>query len=226
MNDGLQTVRVWDLPTRVFHWLLALCIVGSIVSAKIGGNAMAWHFRFGYVVFTLLVFRLLWGLVGGYWSRFATFAYAPSTTWRYLRGQSRPDEHHDVGHSPLGAFSVFALLLMLALQVGTGLFADDEIANTGPLIKFVSGSTSLLLTKWHKNFGQWLIIALIVLHIGAIVFYRVKRNRNLVQPMLSGDKRLSASVPASVDHHRTRGLALTLLTACAALVAWLVSLGG
>jgi cytochrome b len=226
MNDGLQTVRVWDLPTRVFHWLLALCIVGSIVSAKIGGNAMAWHFRFGYVVFTLLVFRLLWGLVGGYWSRFATFAYAPSTTLRYLRGQSRPDEHHDVGHSPLGAFSVFALLLMLSLQVGTGLFADDEIANTGPLIKFVSGSTSLLLTKWHKNFGQWLIIALIVLHIGAIVFYRVKKNRNLVQPMLSGDKQLSAGVPASVDHQRTRGLALTLLTACAALVAWLVSLGG
>jgi len=226
MNDELQSVRVWDLPTRVFHWLLALCIVGSIVSAKTGGNAMVWHFRFGYVVFTLLVFRLLWGLVGGHWSRFATFLYAPSTTLRYLRGQSRPDELLDVGHSPLGAFSVFALLVILALQVGTGLFADDEISNTGPLIKFVSGSTSLMLTKWHKTFGQGLIITLVLLHIGAIVFYRVKKNRDLVGPMLTGDKRLEAGVPESIDHHASRGLALTLLTGCAALVAWLVSLSG
>ena len=102
-------VRVWDLPTRLFHWTLALLVVGSIVSAHIGSNAMAWHLRFGYVVFTLLAFRILWGLVGGHWSRFASFVYAPATTLRYLRGASRADEHHDVGHNPLGAFSVLGL---------------------------------------------------------------------------------------------------------------------
>jgi cytochrome b len=224
-NDE-RTVRVWDLPTRLVHWILAVCVIGSIVSAKIGGNAMAWHFRFGYVVFTLLAFRILWGLVGGRWSRFASFIYAPSTVLRYLRGQTGPHEHLDVGHNPLGAFSVFALLALLAAQVGTGLFADDDISNTGPLIKFVSGATSSLLTKWHKNVGQWLIIALVLLHVGAIVFYLVRKGQNLVRPMLTGDKQLPAQVPASADHMASRALALALAAACAAGVAWLVSLGG
>ena len=84
---ALTPVRVWDLPTRLFHWLLALAVVGSVVSAKIGGGAMVWHFRFGYVVLILIGFRVLWGLVGGRWSRFASFIYSPATLWRYLRGQ-------------------------------------------------------------------------------------------------------------------------------------------
>ena len=219
-------VRVWDLPTRSFHWLLAACVIGSVVSAKIGGNAMVWHFRFGYVVFTLLAFRILWGLVGGRWSRFASFLYAPATTLRYLRGQSRADEHHDVGHNPLGAFSVFGLLAVLALQVGTGLFADDDISNTGPLIKFVSGATSALLTQWHSRFGQWLIITLVALHVAAILFYLLKKKQNLVRPMLVGDKALAPDVPASIDSGASRTLALVLLAACAAGVAWVVGLGG
>jgi len=226
MDDNLAPVRVWDLPTRLFHWMLAACVICSIVSAQIGGNAMAWHFRFGYVVFTLLAFRLVWGLIGGRWSRFANFVYAPATVVRYVRGQHGAGEHLDVGHNPLGAFSVFALLALLALQVGTGLFADDEIANTGPLIKFVSGSTSLALTKWHKLFGQWLIIALIVLHIGAIVFYRTRKKVDLIGPMIHGDKPLAHHVPASADSRRTRAIALVLVALCAGLVTWVVTLGG
>lgn len=226
MNHPLQPTRVWDLPTRIYHWLLAACVLGSIISAKIGGNAQVWHFRLGYLVFTLLAFRLLWGCVGGRWSRFASFVYAPSTLRRYLRGESRADEHHDVGHSPLGALSVFGLLAVLAAQVGSGLVADDEIASTGPLIKFVSGSTSLLLTKWHKTFGQWLIIGLVLLHVAAIAYYLLKKKRNLVRPMWVGDKALPPSVPASRDHGLTRGLAAVLFALCAGGVAWLVSLGG
>ena len=219
-------VRVWDLPTRTFHWALAVCVIASVVSAKIGGNAMVWHFRFGYVVFTLLAFRILWGLVGGRWSRFASFVYAPATTLRYLRGQSRTDEHHDVGHNPLGAFSVFGLLALLAVQVGTGLFADDDISNTGPLIKFVSSANSERLTRWHNSFGQWLIITLVVLHVAAILFYLLKKKQNLVRPMLVGDKALAPDVPASIDSGASRTLALLLFGACAAGVAWVVSLGG
>jgi len=219
-------VRVWDLPTRLFHWVLAACVLGSIVSAKIGGNAMAWHFRFGYVVLTLLAFRLLWGFVGGRWSRFASFVYAPSTTLRYLRGQSRDDEHHHVGHNPLGAFSVFGFLALLLLQVSTGLVADDEISNAGPLVKLVSGATSSLATNWHKNFGQWLIITLIVLHLGAVTYYWLRQRSNLVAPMLHGDKPLAPHVPASDDGMRARALAAVLLVVCAAGVTWLISLGG
>ena len=224
-NKNLVKVRVWDLPTRIFHWALVVFIICLAVSGLIGGAAMVWHFRFGYAVLSLLLFRIVWGLVGGRWSRFANFIHAPSTVLRYLRGQHRPGEHLDVGHNPLGALSVFALLALLAAQVGTGLFADDEISNTGPLIKFVSGATSSLLTSWHKTFGQGIILTLVVLHVAAIVMYRVRQGRDLVRPMLVGDKLLPPGVPASADSLATRGLALLLVAGCGAGVGWLVSLG-
>jgi cytochrome b len=218
-------VRVWDLPTRVFHWLLAICIVGSVVSAKIGGNAMEWHLRFGLMVFTLLAFRLLWGVVGGRWSRFASFIHPPSTLLRHLRGQGRRDEWLEVGHSPTGALSVFAMLAILGVQVASGLVADDEISTTGPLIKFVSGATSSLATSWHKHWGQWLIYALVLLHIGAILFYLLRRGNNLTGAMLRGDKPLSDDTPASRDSAATRLLALVLLLACAGVAGWIWRLG-
>jgi cytochrome b len=225
-TPGLKAVRVWDLPTRIFHWALVACFLGSIVSVKIGGNALAWHLRFGYAVFALLAFRLIWGFVGGRWSRFAAFIYRPATLVRYLRGNFHADEHLDVGHSPLGSFSVFALLLLLVAQVATGLFADDEIATTGPLNRFVSDTLALQLTSYHKNIGQWVLIALVLLHVGAIAAYWLRQRRDLVGPMLGGDKMLPAGVPHSDDSHSTRALAVVLLTVCASIVAWLVSLGG
>jgi cytochrome b len=223
--SGAQAVRVWDLPTRTFHWLLALCVVFSIVSARIGGGAMAWHFRSGYAIFTLLAFRLLWGFVGGHWSRFRSFAYAPATSLRYLRGASQPHEHHEVGHSPIGAWSVFALLGVLAVQVATGLVADDEIASSGPLVKYVSSASSSAASHWHRLFGQWIIVVLALLHIGAIAFYWLRRRRNLVGPMLHGDKPLGADVPASLDTLASRMFALALAAACAIAVALVARLG-
>jgi cytochrome b len=229
MSDTLPrtiAVRVWDLPTRAFHWILALCMVGSVLSAKIGGNAMVWHFRFGYVVFTLLAFRLLWGLVGGRWSRFASFVYAPGTVIRYLRGQGRADEHLDVGHNPLGSVSVFALLGFLMLQVATGLVADDEIATVGPLNRFVSGAVAGLATHWHKDYGQWIVLALVALHVAAIVYYLVRKKVDLVRPMLVGDKPLPPGTPAATDSAWTRLLAVLLAALCGSGVAWIASLGG
>jgi cytochrome b len=214
-----QAVRIWDLPTRIFHWVLALTIVGSVVSAKIGGNAMVWHFRLGFLVLGLLVFRAVWGLIGGRWSRFASFIYSPLTILRYLRGRTRPGELLDVGHNPLGSLSVFALLGFLALQVATGLVADDEIANVGPLNRFVSSASALLATGWHKTWGQWTLIALVATHIGAIVFYVVVKKQTLVRPMLDGDKLLNATTPASQDNLRTRLMALVLALLCAGVVA-------
>src|SRR5262245_58939509 len=99
-------VRVWDLPTRIFHWALALAVVGQLITGLSG--QLEWHFRIGYLVLALLLFRLVWGLVGGHWSRFGSFMHSPGALRDYLRGQARPD--HEVGHSPLGALSVFAML--------------------------------------------------------------------------------------------------------------------
>jgi cytochrome b len=218
-------VRVWDLPTRLFHWALALAVIGLLITGTVGGGAMTWHFRLGYLVLALLAFRLVWGLVGGRWSRFASFIYAPGTVLRYLRGDARPGEHLDVGHSPIGAGSVFAMLAFLIVQVGTGLVSDDEIANVGPLNKFVDTATGLAAMAWHKNIGQYIIIALVVLHIAAIVYYRLHKKRDLIGPMVSGDKLLTADVPACRDDTRTRLFALVLAVLAAGAAVWVMRLG-
>ena len=218
-----HTVRIWDLPTRLFHWALAACVVALVVTAKVGGNAMEWHFRLGYAVLALLVFRILWGLVGGRWSRFAAFLYSPARLLRYLRGTPHPED--GIGHSPLGALSVFALLAALAAQVVTGLLSDDEIAFAGPLTRFVSSAVVGQATGYHKDIGQYLVLGLVALHLLAIVFYVAVRRQRLVRPMLQGDKHLSAPAAASRDDWASRLAALLVLAASAGLAWWVASLG-
>lgn len=222
----MNTVRIWDLPTRLFHWLLAVSVIGLIVTAKVGGDAMNWHFRLGYVVFALLLFRLVWGFVGGRWSRFASFFPTPTRLGRYLRGQARPEDH--AGHNPLGAFSVLAMLLVLAAQVGTGLFSDDDIAFAGPLTGLVAGSTVRAASSYHKDVGQLLVIGLVVLHLLAIAFYFFAKRKNLVRPMVTGDKTRAEAggVTAATDGFRRRALALVLIALAAGVVTWVVKLGG
>jgi len=216
-------VRVWDLPTRLFHWLLVACVVALVTTGYIGGEVMPWHARCGYAVLTLLLFRIVWGFIGGRWSRFRSFLYAPSSVLAYLGGRPHPD--HLVGHNPLGAGSVFAMLAVLLAQVATGLFADDEIAFTGPLNRFVKTSTGLAATWYHKAVGQWLLIALVLLHLAAIVFYVKKKRETLVRPMIVGDKELATPATSSRDDAVSRVIALVVLALCAALVAWIASLG-
>jgi cytochrome b len=216
-------VRVWDLPTRLFHWLLVACVAGLIATGYIGGAWMDWHARIGYAVLTLLLFRIAWGFVGGHWSQFRAFLYHPGSVVAYLRGRAHPD--HLVGHNPLGAGSVFAMLLVLLAQVATGLVGDDEIAFTGPLNRFVSTSKGLAATWYHKAVGQWLLVGLIVLHLAAIAFYRLRRRQNLVRPMIVGDKELAAPAPSSRDDLGSRAMAFVIAVLAAALVAWVVRLG-
>ncbi len=218
------TVRVWDLPTRIFHWALVAFVIGSVTTGLTGGAAMPWHFRFGYSVLSLLLFRLIWGIVGGRWSRFNSFLYSPATVYRYLKGQGQPE--HSIGHNPLGAGSVFALLGFLLLQVATGLISDDEIATSGPLAKFVSNALVSNATFYHQRVGKLILIGLFVLHIGAVLFYLVKRGENLVRPMLRGDKETMIETASSRDDAWSRTLAAVVFFGCAALVLWMVKLAG
>ena len=224
MNNHHTSTRVWDLPTRIFHWMLAFCVFGLLTTGFTGGDAMSWHYRFGYCVLTLLLFRLVWGIVGGKWSRFASFIYAPNNILRYLKGQGDPLP--SVGHNPLGAFSVFAMLALLLAQASTGLISDDEISAAGPLTKFVAKATVSLASGYHVTIGKIAVIFLIVTHVVVILFYLYKKRENLIKPMLHGEKLLPASTPASTDTTATRSLALAILLVCAAAVYWLVSLGG
>ena len=218
----MNAVRIWDLPTRLFHWSLAICVIALVVTAKVGGDAMNWHFRLGYAVFTLLLFRLVWGLVGGRWSRFASFWPTPGRLSRHFGGRATAAD--TAGHNALGALSVFALLAVRAVQVGTGLFTDDEIAFAGPLTPLVSGDTVSTASRWHGGWGQYLVIGLVALHVLAIVAYLIRR-KNLITPMLTGDKALTEPVPASRDSAGTRLLALLLLGLAAGVVWWVTQLG-
>jgi cytochrome b len=223
---GERVVRVWDLPTRLFHWALAVALVAQVATGKIGGAALTWHLRIGYCIFALIVFRLVWGFVGGHWSRFTSFIYGPASVLRYLRNRHATGDLFHVGHNPLGSASVFAMLAILILQVATGLVADDEIATVGPLNRFVSTPFGLAATAWHKGAGLAIILTLVVLHILAVVFYRVRRRQDLIGPMFSGDKVLPGAVPGSVDDRMSRVRALAVIVASAGLVAAVVKLGG
>ena len=221
-NQSLNKVRVWDLPTRMFHWALAAAVIGLAISGTVGGSAMVWHFRFGYSVLALLLFRLVWGVVGGRWSRFTAFIYSPRSVLNYLKGRGQVE--HSAGHSPIGAGSVFAMLGVLLAQVGTGLLSDDEIAFAGPLTSFVSNNAVSVATNYHQNIGKWLLLALVLLHLTAIGFY-LWRKHNLVHAMLHGDKELVAAVPASRDDTASRLAALGVFGFCAAAAYWVSSLG-
>jgi cytochrome b len=216
----LTKVRVWDLPTRLFHWALALGVIAQASTGLVGGNTLVWHFRIGYAVLALLLFRIIWGLVGGRWSRFGAFAYSPQSVLNYLKGRGKPEQ--SVGHSPIGAASVFAMLLFLLAQVASGLFSDDEIAAAGPLTRFVSNSTVSLATQYHASIGKWVLLALVLLHVGAIIFY-LRRKHNLLGAMLHGDKELVQAAPPSRDDAVSRAAALLILAACAGAAYWVAS---
>jgi cytochrome b len=177
-----KKIRLWDLPTRLFHWLLVLAVAAAIGSGKLGGNLIDWHGRIGVLMAGLIVFRLAWGLMGSTYARFAQFFPSPSKLRAYLRGEWR-----GVGHNPLGALSVFGLLGLLAFQVVSGLFANDDITFVGPLFDLVSRDLSNQLTGWHKQSSN-LLLVLIGLHVAAIAYYGHVKKDDLLKPMITGWK--------------------------------------
>ncbi|ALK90784.1 cytochrome b/b6 domain-containing protein [Limnohabitans sp. 103DPR2] len=217
----MNAIRVWDLPTRLFHWTLALLVLVLVITGNVGGNAMVWHFRCGYAVLSLLLFRLLWGFVGGHWSRWRQLSCTPSALRQYFSAQSSQQRY--LGHNPIGSLSVIALMSLLLLQVATGLFSDDEIANAGPLTVWVSESIVSMTTQWHKGFGKGFVLLLIAIHVGAILWYFVKKKENLSRAMLWGDKSSESPATASLDRPLDWLKALLCLALVAALVFVLIN---
>jgi cytochrome b len=180
---------VWDLPTRLFHWLVVLSIIGSYTTATLGTQWMPWHMRLGYFMIGLLIFRVIWGVIGPRHARFVNFIKGPTSIVAYLKGMGT-----SVGHNPLGAGMVALMLLLLAVQATTGLFSTDDIAYVGPYNPSVSHALAEWLTGiHHKNFN--LILAAVVLHLSAIIFYTFVKKERLVPAMIHGHKP-AESVPA------------------------------
>lgn len=212
-----NAVAVWDLPTRLFHWLLVALIGFSWWSAENG--AMDWHRLSGETLVGLVVFRVLWGFLGGSTARFAGFVRSPVKVMGYVRGQ----KHLAAGHNPLGGYSVLALLGLVALQVATGLFAvDTDGLESGPLSYLVSFDQGRVASGIHElSFNA--LLALIGIHLGAIVYYRVVKRRNLVAPMITGrDAELTEGTGALVSAPLWR---LLLCAGVAGAFAWWIAGG-
>ncbi len=211
------TIQVWDLPLRLFHWLLALAVVAAIVTGEVGGNLIDWHGRIGVFIVGLLVFRIIWGFVGSTHARFASFFPTPAKITAYLKGQWQGH-----GHNPLGALSVFALLGVLATLVGAGLFANDDIAFQGPLFGLVDKALSDRLSGLHALTFN-VLAGLLVLHIAAIVFYVRVKKHNLVVPMLTG--KVSVPKDRAVSVSKAGVLRFVVALAISGAVVWVISNG-
>ncbi|MBA8884199.1 cytochrome b/b6 domain-containing protein [Dokdonella fugitiva] len=215
-----QADRVWDLPTRAFHWLLVALVALQYASGEFGFPSMRWHYLGGYATLALVLFRVLWGFFGSQTSRFGDFVRGPRAVLAYLAGLGRAEAPRRAGHNPLGGWSVVAMLASIAVQATTGLFASDDISEEGPLVARVSAATVDLMTRVHA-WNRYVLLALVVVHLGAIAAYAL-RGTNLVAPMWSGRAR---DVDARALRFATPWLALMLAVLAAAVVWALVAWG-
>ncbi len=216
-----NTRRVWDLPVRIFHWLLVLAVVGAYATNQAGLESFEYHLWCGYAVVVLVSFRIIWGLVGTYHARFWNFIRGPVLTVRYAMNTMRNRETHYAGHNPLGAIMVVILLTTLLVQGVAGLFTNDEILNVGPLYGYISNELSLQLTRLHRSLFDWIMIAL-GLHVAAVIAHRVFKGEDLIKAMFTGRKPADIVKPQEEIASSRLWLALVVLTVVIAVLVWFV----
>ena len=204
-DSSFAWVRVWDIPTRLFHWLLVICVA---TAWYLGDNrdfdTIGWHFYFGYAVGGLVVFRLLWGIVGPAPTRISALFHGPLSVLNYAKTVFNSRPSGTAGHNPLGSLSVIALLLSLSVQVVTGLFAyDDGLFSGGPLSDYVSQATILEMNTIHELNAN-ILLFLVIMHVFAALFYLVWKRENLIIAMITGRKLVKTGdtgPAASKDDH-------------------------
>lgn len=220
LTSKLRSVLVWDLPTRLFHWSIVILFAFSWWSGEQGGSWMRFHFWSGYAILALVLFRIIWGLVGSHTARFADFLKGPRAGLHHLGELLKPGKTSDIGHNPLGGWMVALLLVLLLVQTVTGLFSEDRELNAGPLSLWVSQKTSHFLTEIHETVVNILLL-LIAAHVAAVFAYLIFKRDNLIGAMLTGRKQLSLA-PGQEPKMASVYLALAVLVVCAAAVIVLV----
>ena len=215
-----ESMRVWDLPTRLFHWALVALIALQYASGEFGWLSMRWHYWLGYATLALIVFRVLWGFLGSETSRFGTFLRTPRAVSGYVRDAWRGTGVRRPGHNPLGGWSVLLMLGLVTLQAVSGLFSSDDIMEEGPLVAHASAATVDWMTRIHV-YNRYALVLLIALHVGAVLLHWLVARDNLVAPMLHGRARF-AQARALRFVSSWRALVLLALSAAAvwALLAW------
>jgi cytochrome b len=213
-----RKVRVWDLPTRLFHWLIAALVPAAYVTLRL--DWMNWHVWIGDALLVLVVFRLLWGFFGSDTTRFARFIASPRAAAAHLAHVFRREPDRQVGHNPAGGLMVLLLIALLAGETLSGLYVNNDVANEGPLTEFVPARIANAITALHWIFWDALLAA-VALHVLAIVVYGAAKGQNLLTPMITGSKALPLDVPPPRMAGTMR--AVLLLSVSAAAVAALAS---
>jgi cytochrome b len=215
MSGIKLSIRIWDAPVRLFHWLLVVLIVALYASQFL--DLMWLHYRLGEVTLSLLIFRLLWGFFGSDTARFAAFLKPPRAALAHLADFRRGTGGASVGHNPAGGWMVLLLLVLLFAQGLSGLFARADRNSAGPLNHFLAKPASDLVSAFH-SWNFYVLLAAIIVHLLAIIAYAVIRRENLLRPMISGKKRLPAATRAPRLASPLRALALYLLAAAIVVV--------
>ena len=215
---------IWDVPVRLFHWLLVFFVSLSVISAEIGTlDAMDIHFYSGYAILSLLLFRLFWGFLGTPYARFSSFIRTPLTVYTYLRSwfsRTETSTKAYAGHNPAGGYMIVLMLGLLLAQATTGLFADDDIFTSGPLVHLVSDALSNRLTSLHHLISKF-ILAAVALHIIVIALYERYKKEPLVGAMWHGRKALAAD---GIHSNRLKLATVTLLLSALLVAALLTQL--
>jgi cytochrome b len=219
METAPRTVLVWDIPIRVFHWLIVALVVAAYATWRL--NWMVLHGWVGDAVLTLLLFRLMWGFLGSETARFSRFLTSPRIAVQHLKNALRREPDRQMGHNPAGGWMVLLLLALLLAETLTGLYVANDIADEGPLTELVPAWVANAIAASHAILWDALMAA-IVLHVLAIAGIAAIKGQNLLRPMITGTKVLPASTPAPrVGSAARAGL---LLLGCAVATALLVNL--
>jgi cytochrome b len=216
-----RPTKVWDVPVRLFHWLLVALFGFSWLTAE--NHWIELHRLSGYSILTLVLFRIYWAFAGSATARFTHFLRGPRTVLSHMLTIFRRDEAQSVGHNPLGGWNVIAMLLLLLLQTGLGLFAiDDYGIESGPLAHYVSFKTAERITDLHETVFNFLLV-LIALHVVAVLCHLLIKRENLITPMITGNKALT---PKQAEPLKMQPLwqGVVGLAVCAAVVAALVTI--
>jgi cytochrome b len=222
-NTDLISAPVWDGFVRAFHWSLVLLFAFSATTGKVGGGWIDWHVKSGYAILVLVIFRVIWGFVGGEYARYGSFLAGPIRGFKFAMSLLKKGQAHAtqvIGHNPVGGWMVIALLLLLALQAGLGLISNDEIATTGPLARYVSDETSVSAMGWHRRVGNLLLI-LVGVHIAAVLFHVLVKKEGLIRAMLTGNKALPPALAqqAAAGSKARISVGFIVLTLAIAVVA-------
>jgi len=183
----IRMVTVWDLPIRIFHWLISFNVIFLLVTGNIGGDWILWHIRAAYLLSGLIIFRILWGIKGSYYARFSSFIVSPIKGFTYLKqifsGEAEP--HYQ--HNPAGALMVLVLMIALSTQFLAGTVITDDIMWYGPFYQWVSGALAEMGTALHHQM-EWVLIGLVILHIAAVMFHQFWLKEKIIQAMIHGKK--------------------------------------